>query len=739
MRAIIRLPRGCLYGMVVWAAILAPAWAVQTQITRSDTYDEFAPGEFHSVSMSHLGRLSLAPELKPLHRPDAELIWAIAVAPDGRIFLGTGHAGKIFVVDDKGRGSLHLDLQAPEVTALLFHSDGKLYVGTSPDGKLLVCDPAGTATLVWETKEKYVWDLVSDPAGNIIVATGPKGKIFKVNPEKKKSDLLFDAPDDNVLSLAYDLKGRLLAGTQGKGRIYRWDQERATTPVVVFEAPDDEVRRLAVDPKGNIFAAVNSEVVARRIPMTMPSPAPETSGAPKPPEGSGSSEMPSRPEMARAMPSSPMPAGRSEIFLIEPEGFVRSLWKLTDAPIHDMAYDSGRGVMLIAAGGKGKLLRLDTRGNYGIVLSAKEERIFALEPAKQQIYVATVGPTAVYGLGEGQAKKGEYLSPAVNAGTTVRWGSLRREGDGVEEIEIETRAGNTKEPDGTWYDWRPVKWRDGPNEGQIQSPVARYLQWRATFKTARGGRSQELDSIELFYVAMNEAPQIRRVEVKKGAPAPAPRPAEMPSAPSGPSGTPGKEPSSGKDFQVEDNSNSKKFDVSWQVSDPNGDPLESALYFKGEDEKNWKLIKDKLTQTRYTFETGAIPDGTFRAKVVVSDAPANFAPNVRSDEMIGERFIVDNTPPEIAKVKTNASRDGNKIRWHISARVSDATSIIGGAKYNIDGQKWIVLAPADRLFDERTEDLEFDTELLEGDEHVLGLIVTDREGNSAVTKTLLRP
>jgi len=741
LRAIVRFPLTCLGVLLLWAISLMPVSAVQTQLVRNDTYDDFAPGQLHSVSLSHLGRLSLAPEMKPIFRPDAEIVWTMAVAPDGRIFVATGHSGKIFVTDAKGKGSLFLDLKAPEVTALLWHSDGKLYAGTSPDGRLLVCDPPGTATLVCETKEKYVWDLLSDPSGEIIVATGPKGKIFKVNPGKKRNELLFDAPDDNVLSLARDLKGRLLASTQGKGRIYRWDQERETTPVVLFEAPDDEVRRIALDLSGNIFAAVNSEIMTRRV--TFPTLGEGPSAAPRPSEGAaGPSPTPSAPEPLRAMPPS-MPTGRSEVFLIDTQGFVRSLWKPTETPIHDIAYDVGRGALMIAAGNKGKLFRLDTRSNYGVVLSAEEERIFALRPVLRQLYLATVGPMAVYCLGENEARRGEYLSPSMNAATTVRWGSLRREGDGAGDIEIETRSGNTKEPDGTWYDWKPVKWRDGPRDGRIESEVARYLQWRAIFKAARDGKPRELDLIEVFYVPSNERPQIRRIEAKKaggtptaGGPTP---PAGMASPTMLPSGSAPREGSSGKDFQVEENSNTKRFEITWQTSDPNNDALESALYFRAEDEKNWKLIKDKLTPSRYAFDIASIPDGTYRVKVVVSDAPANFAPNVRTDELISERFIVDNTPPEIGKIKTAATREGAKIKWRVTVRATDGTSILGGAKYNVDGQKWNVLAPTDGLFDETAKDFEFDTEMLEGNEHVLGLVVTDREGNSAVAKALLRP
>ena len=735
------------------AAIASSAATIQTQVVKSDTYDEFAPGEFHSVTLSHLGRLTLAPELKRLYRADAEILWSLAAAPDGRVFLGSGHAGKVFVIDRKSSGTLLVRFHAPEVTALLFHSDGKLYAGTSPDGKLWVCDKPGTATLVYATGEKYVWDLIADPQGNIIVATGPKGRIFKVDPAKKKGELLFKAPDDNVLSLAYDPKGRLHASTQGKGRVYRWDQDRPTTPVVLFEAPDDEIRRIAIDPSGNVFAAANSEIVARRLSSSIAQlmSAMAASAAARPPEGPSGGEGPKPPSPPPSgPPSAPTPTGRSEIYMIDSEGFAHSLWRVSEAPVHSMTYDAERKSVLIGAGSKGKLFRVDTRANYWVVMSVGEEQILALKPAAKQIYLATAGPTVAYALGANLARKGEYISSAVNAGSTVRWGGLRREGTDIDNIEIETRSGNAKEPDGTWYNWQPIKWDDAPRSGKIQSPVARYLQWRALLKAGRGGTSPELDMVEFFYAPSNEGPQIKKIEIKKsGAPSGPPRPPEtsglppslaaaMASASAAAGGAGPREPSAGKEFNVADNSNGKKFEITWTVNDPNGDPLESALYFKAEDEKTWMLIEEKLTQNKFTFDTSSLANGVYRIKVVVSDRPANYAPVVKTDEMVSNQFVVDNTSPEIEKIKVTPVREA-KGKWHVSTRATDALSLIVSAKYNIDGGKWQVLIPTDGIFDDRTESFEFDTSELKGDEHVLGLIVTDREGNSAVGKAFLRP
>lgn len=554
--------------LVTTIALIAaarPASAVQTKVARADTFDELSPGEFHNVSLSDQGKLSLAPELKPLCRPDVEIIWTIAVSPEGRIFLGTGHEGKILTIEQGTTATVYLDCDSPEVTALLFH-DGKLYAGTSPDGKLWLCDKADTATLVFDTGQKYIWDLAVDPSGKIILATGTEGKIFAVDPAKKEGQLLFDSPDENVLSICFDPKGRLLAATQGKGRVYRWRADRATSPVVIFEAPEDEVRRIVCDPEGRMFAAVNSAAMARRV----ISPLGAILG--KPSAAKPSTEPP-KTEKKPLKPSAP--PGKSEIFLIDRQGFVRSLWKVAEAPVHDMILDRGAGSVLIAAGSKGKLFRLDRRGNYWIVSSVEEEQVFALRARGKGVWLSTVGPTVVYHLAAKKAGKGEYISPAIDAGATVRWGALRREGQQVEKIQFSTRSGNTKEPDSTWYDWKPVR------DGKIQSPVARYLQWRAAFK-ADGADSAVLDAVEVFFVRSNEPPAIKKIEVKKVKPR---RPSTGSSKPASTAPRPGapRGPKA-KVSQVSAHSNAKKFEITWQVSDPNGDPVESALYLKAEDE-----------------------------------------------------------------------------------------------------------------------------------------------------------
>ena len=48
-----------------------------------------------------------------------------------------------------------------------------------------------------------------------------------------------------------------------------------------------------------------------------------------------------------------------------------------------------------------------------------------------------------------------------------------------------------------------------------------------------------------------------------------------------------------------------------------------AVYYRGEGEQNWRLLKDKLNQTFYSWDTTSMPDGAYYLKIVASDLPSN--------------------------------------------------------------------------------------------------------------------
>jgi hypothetical protein len=94
---------------------------------------------------------------------------------------------------------------------------------------------------------------------------------------------------------------------------------------------------------------------------------------------------------------------------------------------------------------------------------------------------------------------GEFESRIEDAGSSKAvWGTLAGTGDGVT---FATRSGNTATPDDTWSAYQPV----GAN-GAIQSPMARYMQYRATMSSADGTHTPSLDKVEATYDVDETAP-----------------------------------------------------------------------------------------------------------------------------------------------------------------------------------------------------------------------------------------
>ena len=61
--------------------------------------------------------------------------------------------------------------------------------------------------------------------------------------------------------------------------------------------------------------------------------------------------------------------------------------------------------------------------------------------------------------------------------------------------------------------------------------------------------------------------------------------------------------------------------VLWSAHDDNDDDLVFSVYYRGEGEQSWRLLKDKLTQRFYSWDTTTIPDGAYYLKIVASDLP----------------------------------------------------------------------------------------------------------------------
>src|SRR5258707_1683223 len=151
--------------------------------------------------------------------------------------------------------------------------------------------------------------------------------------------------------------------------------------------------------------------------------------------------------------------------------------------------------------------------------------------------------------------------------------------------------------------------------------------------------------------------------------------------------------------------------VLWTAHDDNEDEMRYAVYFRGENEREWKLLKDNLEQKFYSWDTTTLPDGAYYLKIVAADAPSNPPALALKTERESERFEIDNTPPTIEHLEAVAVVTRGGSAAFVSAIVKftarDAATNIERAQYSLDGGDWILVAPKGSVSDAPEEQYEF--------------------------------
>ncbi|MGH9650903.1 MAG: hypothetical protein ACRD3I_10580, partial [Terriglobales bacterium] len=173
----------------------------------------------------------------------------------------------------------------------------------------------------------------------------------------------------------------------------------------------------------------------------------------------------------------------------------------------------------------------------------------------------------------------------------------------------------------------------------------------------------------------------------------------------------------------------------WSAKDENDDDLTYSVYYRGDGEKNWKLLKEKLEDKFYSWEAGLLPDGGYTVKVAASDAPSNPAEDALSDEKESTHFEVDATPPRIEGL----AAAGQSAKARVSFRASDSYSPIQRAEYSLDAGEWQRIEPAGKIADSPSESYDFTVPLPPGGgEHVVVVRVYDRFENMGAAKAVVK-
>ena len=690
---------------------------------------ELLKGDARGVSISDTGVVMLAPKLNEIFNTQQTYVWSSAVDNQGNVFLGTGHDGKLYKVTPNGTGALLYDAAELDVTALAIARDGAVFVGTSPDGKVYRVTPDGKADVYFDPGDKYIWSLAVMSDGSLAVGTGDNGKLYRVKNAgaTPESSLLVNTTQTHVISLAVTPQGDLIAGTDSGGLVLRVSPEGKT--FALFDTQLREIHALAPAADGSIYALALSDAAATsRAPSA---PAVTTS---QPAEGAtpttsvtitaiDETGVPIANQAAPARSRSDVSSARSAVFRILPDGATDVVWSSPTVTAFSIAPSLQPGSVLIGTADKGRIYSVTNDGRDTLLLQSPEGQISSLLVKNNQVYAASSNQGKLFRFGTELVGEGTYESPVRDAKLTASWGRIWWRGAGA--VEVQTRTGNGERPDATWSDWS-APYRD-PNGTQITSPRARFIQWRATVRSANAPATTAwIEDVSVAYLPRNVAPEVLSINVLPigiGLQQLA-QVAVDPNVESS-----GLDPSLfGPVAQVPP----RRFyqrgarSFQWQAEDRNSDTLEYAIYYRALNEQTFRLLKDKLRENFYTIDGATLADGRYVFKVIASDAPDNPPGQKLTGERLSEPVDIDNTPP-VVKVMGQPQVNRDSVRVVFS--VDDATGKVKKADASVDGAAWIPVFPDDGIADSGHEVYSVDFGALGPGEHTISLRSFDTSGN----------
>ena len=759
---------------LIGSTLVLAAFAEGTHSWEQAKFEELVKGNASGVAIRSNGGLELALTFKSLYATPSTYIWAIAADDAGTVYVAAGAPARVYRVTPDGKSTIIFEPKELQVQALQIGPGGVIYAATAPDGKVYklehkagmqsskndstapdkagndrannkdkepakpAADPSWSSSVYFEPATKYIWDLALDKTGNLYVATGDHGEIFRVTPKGDHS-VFFKTDETHIRVLALDAQQNLIAGSDGSGLVYRISP--SGEGFVLYSAPKKEITALAIDHAGNIYAAAVGEKKnnggSSSSGVSLLSLAAGTLNSSAPPQVPGMTitTTPSAPPTSGPFPfpggSSP---GGSDIYRIAPDGSPLRMWTSHEDIVYALAFDS-QGRLLAGTGNRGHIFVVNGQDEFSDLLKAAASQVTAFAKAPGGgIYTATSNLGKVFLLGPGPEPEGTYESDVFDARIFSRWGRAELRGSG--NVDLYTRSGNVDNPDRNWSPWKKI---DLASQHETGIPPARYAQWKAVLHA--GSTAPSVDSVALYYLPKNVAPEVDDVNVQVGVKyQPVPKSNVN-------FGTDLSMGSSNPQFESTPSSTHDRdsIGVKWNAHDDDGDQLVYSIYYRGDGETRWLLLKDGLTDKAYSFDASLLPDGGYLIKVVASDAPSQSPGDALTASRESRRFEVDTTPPRVENL-TAATENG---QLHVTFRAADNFSIIKRAEYSIDAGEWKYVEPVGQLSDAKTETYDFKatpdvTKAVAKDEgtsveHIVVVRVYDRYDNMGAAKTVIRP
>ena len=277
-----------------------------------------------------------------------------------------------------------------------------------------------------------------------------------------------------------------------------------------------------------------------------------------------------------------------------------------------------------------------------------------------------------------------------------------------------------------------------PSSALIQSPNARFIQWQAEWAT---GANSSLDIVDIGYLPQNTPPALHSITVTSVLTTNALKQSATASAATSSytvtvtdTGTAPAASSSTSATQTASQQQITQTQISWQADDADGDKLVYAVYFRGDDETEWMLIRSRMFENALLLDADTLADGRYFFKVVASDSPSNAAPYARQTELVSGPVLIDNTPPVVTLGQPR--RNGDAL--DITVDAVDKTSSLRRCEFSLDAGSWQPIEAADGITDSPREQFLLHIDKLRPGEHLLVFRVYDSANNAGLARIVVQ-
>ncbi len=711
----------------VMGAARSDRWSASTE-------REFLLGTFDGTAIDREGRIGLAPRLTHLWGPEAGIVWDIVAGGKGAVFVALSGPGQIVSIAADGSPTSWYRADGESlITALAADGEGGVYAGLSPEGRVLHIQGPGEVAVLAETDATFVWALETDARGALWVGTGVPGRIQRYS-ERGGLETLYETGDDPVRSLLVSGAGGVIAGTGGRGRVIRVSDD--DSPYVLFDANEAEIVALAENDTGVVWALA---AAGNKQPSGRPDPAARgpvtrvrvTAEPPPPTKENGKGETAKPTEGER--PALGFRAnGGGTLYRIDPDG-VHAVWTTKKGIPFDLSMASD-GSVLVATGDDGQVWRIDPDGGATRMFPIPSNQASAIvRNEKGQVFIAGTSDARVERLEAEPRSSGEYLSLPIEAGSQARWGRVAWDAelpDGA-SIAASVRVGNTTEPDETWSEWILLS-----AAGQIDSdrlPASRLIQVKLSL-AATGDADPRVSALRVSYESRNRAPEIAALTVEPPGVVIVPGPTQS-NARLGPlvADDPVTREATSRvkrgrarvPLRRGWEAGARTF--SWTASDPDNDRLTYRLDIRNEGDLYWYPLAADLTNSYYSWDARATPDGRYRVRLTVSDETDNAAGKALTRTETSAQFAIDNSRPTL--IDWSVKRKGGTRQVAFTA--VDPGGSVAAVEVALDAGTWQPLFPEDGVADSEAEHYQL-TLPREGQKNLpasLRVRITDAAGN----------